>query len=236
MVMRKAKLSLIIPAYNEEKRIKDTLEQYAKFFSGKMDYEIIVITDGCTDRTVEVIKEVTRKHPNVRNRDYPKKLGKGGAVLKGFELARGELVAYADADGATPPKELMKLIKKMGRYDGAIGSRWMEGSSMMQKQPLSRRIASRILNALVRALLGMPYKDTQCGAKVFKRNAIKGILEGVKTTNFAFDITLLFHMNRKGFRIKEVPIKWSDRDFSTLKISRAAPRMFLVIIKLLFKR
>ena len=166
------RVSIIIPAYNEEKRIKTTLEGYVRSFSGKLDYEIIVVTDGCTDKTVEILKDISRRLPEIRNIDFSERLGKGGAILKGFKAAKGNLIAYVDADGATPGEGIIDLINKINGFDGVIGSRWMSGSIVSKKQPLLRRMASRILNYMIRLLLGMKYKDTQCGAKVFRENAI----------------------------------------------------------------
>lgn len=230
----KPKISIVMPAYNEEKRIVKTLKDYVSFFKNRGDFEILVITDGCTDGTVELVKELSRSHHQVKSKDFPKRLGKGGAVLKGFDMASGSVVAMTDADGATGPDELYRLIKNLGDYDGIIGSRWMKGSRVLTKQPLARRLASRGFNTMVRVFLRLPFKDTQCGAKVFRTDVVRGASKRVKTTGFAFDISLLHALKKDGRKVKEFPITWSDREMSTLKISRAVPRMFFAIMKLVF--
>ncbi len=225
-------LSIVIPAYNEENRIGSTLDTFSAYFkkSGKK-YEIVVIMDGCTDGTGRVVREKARNHGNIRFREFEVNAGKGGGLLKGFLEARGRYIAYTDADGATPPGEMMRLLKEIGDYDGIIGSRWMKGSVILEKQPLARRVASRGFNLLTRMVLGLPYKDTQCPAKIFRGDTLRKIASELKVTNFAFDALLLFTAKKQGYRIKEVPIEWKDKDLSSLKMSRAIPRMLFSVVK-----
>lgn len=228
----KPKLSIIIPAYNEEKRIGTTLDEISDYFKkSNLSYEILVIMDGCTDKTPQIVEERSRKNHNIRYRIYKEKQGKGGALIRGFKLVKGEYVAYVDADGATPPQELMKLYDMIGGYDGVIGSRWLETSRVTNKQTLARRIASRGFNMLTRVVLGLDYKDTQCPAKVFRRKVIADISDEFHVNNFAMDACLLYLIKKKGYNVIEVPIKWNDKPLSSLKISKAVWAMFWTVLK-----
>jgi dolichol-phosphate mannosyltransferase len=147
----------------------------------------------------------------------------------------GEYVAYTDADGATPPQEILNLLEKINGYDGVIGSRWLRGSVVVVKQRPSRRIASRGFNILTRLILGLRYRDTQCPAKVFRRDVVKSIARGLKVKDFAFDACMLYFAKKMGYRIKEVPITWKDKAMSSVSISRASVRMFVTILKMRFR-
>ncbi len=224
--------SIIIPAYNEEKRIRNTLINYANFFRNtKRSFEILVILNGCRDNTISVVKELKERYKEIDFINIEEAIGKGGALLQGFKLANGDLITYTDADGATMPETLYDLSKKISDYDGIIGSRWVNGAKILKKQPLSRRVASRGFNLLTRIILGLNYKDTQCAAKVFKKNVIDRIKDKVEPTNFAIDAVLLYHMKKEGFKIKEEPITWEDKEFSTLRIRKVIPNMLLTLIK-----
>jgi glycosyltransferase involved in cell wall biosynthesis len=207
------KLSVIIPSFNEEERIKDTLDNYCSCFSRyEGDWEIIVVMDGCNDHTTEIVSEFSKKRAEVRFLKFPERLGKGGAFLASLPFAEGDLIGYIDADGSSGASELIKLITyiKSGRWEGVIGSRWVEGAEITEKQRFFRRFLSRGLNVSVRVLFGLKFKDTQCGAKVFKRALIESCLPYINVRGFMFDVNLLYVATRKGFRIKEVPLKWKN--------------------------
>ena len=229
--------SIIIPAYNEEKRIRDTLIKYADFFrnTGK-SFEILVVLNGCRDKTIDVVKELKKKYNEINYADYEEAIGKGGALLEGFKLVKGNLITYTDADGSTLPETLYELSEKISDYDGIIGSRWIKGAKILKKQPIMRRIASRGFNILTRIILGLKYHDTQCAAKVFKKKTIDKIKDNVESTNFAIDAIILYHMKKAGFKIKEEPIVWEDKDFSTLRIRKVIPNMLMALIKTRLKR
>ena len=226
------KLSIIIPAWNEEKRIGRTLIQYIKYFSKKYDFEILVITDGCKDKTEEIINNLPLDLSSLKHLSFPEKLGKGGAIIEGIREAQGMYIAFTDADGSTPPEELEKLIVIADGWDGVIGSRWLDKSLVLKRQSLTRRLASRGFNVLVRLLFGLHYNDTQCGAKVFNNFAILDVVEELGLMNFAFDVDLLFRLNRKGYRVREVPIAWSHDDDSCLKLKKVVPAMFFSLMGL----
>ena len=225
-------LSLIIPAYNEEKRIKETLEAYrSKLLELGINFEIIVEMDGCTDRTPEIVRELAVKFPEIKFIEFKERLGKGGGLLKGFEIASGDVVGFVDADGSVKPSEFIKLLSEIERdYDIVIASRRAEGA-VVRNQPLLRKVLSKGFNVLVKLLFRLPFKDTQCGAKVFRRNALEKILPEVNSKGFAFDVNLLYLATRNGFRIKEVGIRWEDKRGSKVK-GRTVVEMFLAVIKL----
>ena len=232
-----AEYSIIIPAYNEEKRIRNTLINYLNFFkSTGRSFEILVVLNGCKDKTIDVVKELQTRHGEINFVNFDEAIGKGGALLEGFKLVKGELITYTDADGATLPETLYELSEKISDYDGIIGSRWINGAKILKKQSLARRIASRGFNILTRIILGLNYKDTQCAAKVFKKNVINRIKDKVEPTNFAIDAVLLYHMKKEGFKIKEEPITWEDKEFSTLRIRKVIPNMLSAIIKTRMKK
>jgi glycosyltransferase involved in cell wall biosynthesis len=191
--------------------------------------------DGCTDKTFEIVKEYSKKNSEISYITFSKKLGKGGGIIKGFKAAKGKNISFTDADGSTSPEELHKLIESMGDSDAVIGSRWLDNSVILQKESVTRRIASRGFNKLVRLLFNLPFKDTQCGAKTFKKYVITDVLDNLKLTNFAFDIDLLYQIKRKGYKTIEIPITWEHDNFKELKISKAIPSMFLSIIGLRMK-
>ena len=226
--------SIIIPAYNEEKRIEQTLTSYTDFFKDK-DSEIFVVLNGCTDNTLSIVEKFSKKNPQVKYKNYPQKLGKGGAIIEGFKLVSGSIIAYTDADGSVKPEDLFNLTKKIENCDAVIGSRWLRGSVIIKKQDLIRIILGRAYNILVRLILNLPFKDTQCASKIFKRNAILSILPEIEVTNFSFDAALLYKLNREGFKIKEEPIIWENKGGSTVKITKDVPKMLLAIIKIRLK-
>ena len=225
------KLSIIIPAYNEEDRIKETLEAYCDFFSGKIDFELQVIVNGCTDNTLGVVKNVAKKHKQVRYVDIGKVASKGAAVNYGFKIANGELIGFVDADMATKPDSFYELVKNIEGYEGVVASRWIKNAIVNKKQNLTRIIAGRMFNLLVNIFFNLKIKDTQCGAKLFKNNAIKKVSTHLGKTKWAFDVDLLYHMKLYGYKINEVPTEWNEPGGSHLK-SKTVLEMFLSILRL----
>src|SRR3989344_9111385 len=143
------KISIVIPAYNEEKRIKKTVESYISHFK-KYNYELIIIPNGCKDKTEDIVKRFSQKYPQIKYKIIKEALGKGEAVKQGFIIAKGDLIGFVDADNSTKPKYFEDLIKNIGDYDCIIASRYIKGSILKPKQKLPRIIASRAFNFLVR--------------------------------------------------------------------------------------
>jgi len=228
------KLSIVIPAHNEEHRLPPMLEAYAAFFVEKYgsEMELIVVPNFCDDRTAEVAREIAGRYPVVKVLEDPGQVGKGGAVLLGTEAAEGDLIGFVDADGATPPEAFDDLVEKISLDGCIIASRWMKESEMSPKQPLDRRIASRSFNLMVRVLFGMRLKDTQCGAKLFRREVIQTVMRNMGVTCWAFDVDMLFQTKRLGASIREIPTVWHDQAGSKLRVGRAGLNMFVALVRL----
>ncbi len=228
------KLSIIIPAHNEEHRLPPVLKSYAEFFSKKMgdEVEIIVVVNGTIDGTARVAETIAGRYPIIRILDEPSRIGKGGAIMLGIEHASGEYTGYVDADGATIADEFYKLYIKSQGLDGAIASRWMEGSVVDLPQKLTRRVASRMFNLMTRVLFGLKFSDTQCGAKIFRLTALNEVFPKLGVTQWAFDVDLLFHLRRTGFRIQEFSTVWNDAEGSKVEVPKVALDMAAALIRL----
>ncbi|MBE0447829.1 MAG: glycosyltransferase family 2 protein [Actinobacteria bacterium] len=228
------KLSIVIPAYNEERRIKKTLIKYHNYFSEKYDddFEMIVVTDGCKDGTPNVVREFSREFPHVKHLNFARRLGKGGGIIQGFKIAEGEMIGFVDADCGAEPKEFDKLIGATRFKDGAIGSRWLNRSLVKTKEPFLREVGSRIFYLIARTLFGLTYKDTQCGAKVFRKQVVKDIMNKIYLTGFTFDLDLLYRMKRKNYEIEEVPISWKHQEGSKLNFGKIAPLAVISALEL----
>jgi len=222
------RISLVIPAYNEEDRIKTVLSRYANHFH-LQDQEIIVVCEG-TDSTRNIVKKLSKKCPNVKLLSFEKRLGKGGGIIEGFKAAKGERIGFADADESVEPDDIKKMFDLLSRVDGVIASRKLKESRILVKQPLKRRIASKIFNILVRMFFGLNFKDTQCGAKVFRKEAIKNVLVELNTKGFEFDVELLWRLKNKGYKVIEFPITWKHSEGSNFSLSNA-PKMFFSLLK-----
>jgi glycosyltransferase involved in cell wall biosynthesis len=221
--------SVVIPAFNEELRIGRTLRRYATRLSG---WEIIVVLNGCTDRSAQIAKAAAADHPGIRIVEIGARAGKGGALARGLGLARGDVVAFTDADGATDPAELARLCDLVGPADAVVGSRWLPGADVVVPQPLIRRAASRVFNLLVRVLFGLRFTDTQCGAKAFRAQTLHSILPEVETANYAFDVDLLLALQRSGASVVEVPTRWRDVDGSKVRLVEGAIKMLFAVMRL----
>lgn len=228
------KISIVIPAYNEEERIESTLLDYLGFFDNAMksDYEIIVIPNNCSDGTVDIVARLLKKHKSIKSKEFKYYTGKSGALIEGFKLAQGDLIGFTDADNSASPRSFFKLVEGMEGFDGAIGSRWVKDAEIELKQPFMRRVFSRSFNFLVRFLLGLNYYDTQCGAKVFRGDKLKKIIPFLGKTLWAFDMDLLYQLKREKAMIVEVPIHWKDDSRTTLNLKKASFQMFLSLVRL----
>ena len=226
-------LSIIIPAHNEAERIGPTLKAYINFFGKKkseegLDFEIIVVNNASKDNTLDIVKEFSKKCRELKWLDFDQG-GKGFAIIEGFKVARKEYVGFIDADMSTFPNDFYDLYKNIANFDGIIGSRWLKNSKT--KRTFGKYIRSKGFNYLVRSLFLFPYRDTQCGAKIFKRNKILEIIDEINSIKWAFDVNLLYLLNKKGSRIKEFPTVWFDKEGS--KISPKVPiQMAAGIIRL----
>ncbi len=221
--------SIVIPAYNEEKRIERTLRKYTQTF-GK-GYEFITICDG-TDKTGNIVKELSKKDKRIRPLilEYHLK-GKGESVYKGFDLSKGKTVGFTDADCSVKPKEYKKLIEGLKYCDCVVASRRVDGAKIVMNRPWHIQFASFVFNKIVNFLFGLGIKDTQCGAKVMKKHVYEKIKKDLTLMGFEFDVELLWRIKKSGFSILEVPIVWLHDVRSKTKISNH-PNLLYKILKL----
>lgn len=228
-------LLLIIPAYNEEDRIGPVLRDYVQHFREHYPgrFRILVVLNGCTDNTLEVVQQAAAQFPEIQYLDFPGRIGKGGALIEG--LKRGpdvDYIGYVDADGATAPAAFLELVRHLDKADCVIGSRWLPGSVLHVPQSSRRRFYSRAFHLLVELLFRMGIRDTQCGAKVMRREAVERIHSALTIADMTFDINLLYSLKRAGFRILEVPTEWTDKLGSKVQFGRAALAWFLSVVRL----
>lgn len=223
------KLSIVVPAYNEEKRIKRTLECLVERFNGSC--EIIVVSES-NDKTDNIVTEFSRNSAAVKLVTSTKRLGKGGAFKKGVQTAHGEIVMLLDSDLPVPISDVEKVASTVGRIDIAVASREVQGTKMLVYPPLARVFAGKAFSHIFNALFDLNVKDTQCGCKAFKREALQSVLSTVESNGFEFDAELLFKCKRKGYTIREVPVTWSYKPDSKLNLFNDTLKMGKGVLKL----
>jgi len=211
-------LDLIVPAHNEAHRIGPTLEVFRRGLPHP-DMRFIVALDNCDDATPEIAARHAVEDSRVEIHAFPK-LGKGGVIRQAFNRCRADLVAFVDADGSTAPEQLAILVDEMHRADGAIASRRLPSSTVQGRRAMGRVAASVLFAWLVRHLFGLPYRDTQCGAKVIRREVLEVLLPRVTTSDYLFDVDLLLQADNQGYTIVEVPTVWVARPGSRVRLVR----------------
>ncbi|CAN5704549.1 glycosyltransferase family 2 protein [soil metagenome] len=219
-------LSVIIPAFDEERRIGRTLRLLSSHL-GTLAYpsEILVVDDGSRDGTRAEVERATEDSPvRIRALHFPVNRGKGHAVRNGMLDAEGDVLVFYDADGSAPPEEIAKLVAAIARgADVAAGSRRLDQA--LVERSLKRKLISRGFNVLVRSIVGLDVEDSQCGIKAFQRHAARRIFEQQKLDGFAFDCEVLAIAHRQGWQIVDVPVKWTDAAGSKLNLARASLAM-----------
>lgn len=230
-------LLLLIPAHNEEQRIGPVLREFAEHFRRHYPgrFRIVVVLNGCRDNTEGVVRAAAAAYPEIEYLNFPERIGKGGALIEGLKLApEADLIGYVDADGATGPAAFLQLVARAPQADCVIGSRWLPGAVLHQRQTWLRRLFSRAFHLLVQCLLRLNVKDTQCPAKVLHRAAVEAVHDRLQIADLAFDVNLLYVLKRAGFRILEVPIEWTDKLGSkvTQSLLRSSLVMFLSVVRL----
>jgi dolichyl-phosphate beta-glucosyltransferase len=230
-------LSVIVPAYNEEDRVGNTLDGIMSYLdkTGE-DYEIIVVDDGSSDRTCEVVDERARANPRVHLLTLGRNRGKGAAVREGILASRGDEVLFSDADLATPIEELGKLRARVrDGYDIAIGSRALGGSDIRVRQHPMRELMGRTFNVFVRALIMNGIRDTQCGFKLFRGDVARDLFGASTVDGFAFDVEVLL-LAKPRYRVAEVPVVWRHIEQSKVSPGIDAARMLVDVLKLKVRR
>ncbi|HEX4213517.1 MAG TPA: dolichyl-phosphate beta-glucosyltransferase [Candidatus Dormibacteraeota bacterium] len=209
------RLSIVIPAYNEEPRLPGTVRHAIAYLEGaRRSYELVLVDDGSIDGTLDYMRRLQSERPRVRVIQLRPNRGKGKAVCEGVRAARGELILYSDADLSTPIEELPRLEQAIeDGADVAFGSRAAPGAREVN-QPFYRRVMGKGFNVLVRLLLLPEFRDTQCGFKLFRATVARESFAATRTEGFAFDVEVLWRAKRAGFRVVEVPVRWLNSDTS----------------------
>ena len=227
-------LSVIIPAYNEEKRLPKTLTEIDKYLRKQFyDYEIIVVNDGSKDRTAEIVRKLAKEIKNLRLIDNKTNHGKGFVVRQGLLKAQGRYRLFTDADNSTSIDQVEKMWPEFEKgYDIVIGSRDIKGAILDPPQPWLRRLVGDTFNLLVQLILGLwGFWDTQCGFKGFTEKAAKDILPKCKINRFAFDPEILVIGKKMGYKIKEIPIHWKATPTTAVKL-KSMVKMGIDLLKI----
>jgi dolichyl-phosphate beta-glucosyltransferase len=212
-------LSVVIPAYNEEARLTQSLLRVAAYLNERMQAgEIVIVNDGSRDRTLELAQEFAGSyataHLSVTVLDNPGNRGKGYSVRNGMLRARGEWALFSDADLSSPIEECDRLLARAesARCEVAIGSRALDRSLIGVHQPPLREVAGRLFNGCMRLITGLPYADTQCGFKLFRQDAARRIFARQRLERFGFDVEILFIARKLGYHAVEVPVRWNNAE------------------------
>jgi dolichyl-phosphate beta-glucosyltransferase len=235
MIQVEPELSIVIPAFNEEKRLGRTLTRIRDYFdthpAGPGGIEIIVVDDGSTDATARLVEECAGQVPSLRLISNGENRGKGYSVRHGMLEARGRIALFTDADLSSPIEESEKLLTAIrAGNDIAIGSRALDRSLIAVHQSRFRETAGVIFNGLVRLFTGLPFEDTQCGFKAFVREQSRIIFEQQRTERFGFDPEILFLARRHGLRSVEVPVQWAHDPATKVHVLRDSLLMFADLI------
>lgn len=227
-------LSVIVPFKDESERLPRTLSAILAFFNGRGGrYEIILVDDGSVDDTLAAIKPFLR--PEVVVLRHAKNQGKGAAIRTGILFATGRRLLFMDADLSTPIEEIDALNRALDEgFSVAIGSRCAPGAHVREKQPSHRVLIGKIGNALIRLVLGLPYADTQCGFKLFTREAGRMLFESLRFPRWSFDFEILYRAKQRGYQVKEVPVEWHDAPGSKFHPVRDAVRCVIDLCRIRF--
>jgi len=221
-------LSIIIPSYNEELRLPATLDRIAAYLqSDGRTAEVLVVDDGSNDRTAPVAESFRSRIPSLRVVSNGVNRGKGYSVRHGMQEARGRIALFTDADLSAPIEEAGKLIAALETYDVAIGSRAMDRSLISVHESLFREFAGIIFNKIVRIILWLPFVDTQCGFKAFRRERCSILFEQQRIERFGFDPELLYLARHHGLRAVEIPVRWGHSPATKVSMWRDSIQMFI---------
>ena len=232
--MPELSVSIVLPAYNEAARIASTLEKVMGYAQRHgWNAEVVVVNDGSTDNTAEIVRGYAGRHSSLRMVENPGNRGKGYSVRNGMLHATGDILLFSDADLSSPIEEADKLFAAIqAGADVAIGSRWIDTGLQVRRQPMHRQVFGRMFNLALRAVLGLNFKDTQCGFKAFSRRAADVVFPQQQIERWGFDPELLYIAKRAGLRTVEVPVAWSHREGTRINPLRDGMRMVLELFKI----
>lgn len=225
--MAHPELSIVIPAYNESARIESALERVTSCITEQgWNAEILVVDDGSSDDTAQIVQRWMQTHPRLHLIQNPGNRGKGYSVRNGLLQAAGDIVMFTDADLSAPMEEAERLITAIREgADVAIGSRWLDRARQTIHQPLYRQFFGRCFNWITRTVMGLPFKDTQCGFKAFKRSAAQVIFRLQTIERWGFDPEILFIARKLGYQIREVPVTWGHDERSRISYLKDGMKM-----------
>src|SRR5687767_6981177 len=224
-------ISIIIPAFEEEARVGDSITRVLEFVSGGgTSAELIVVDDGSKDRTAETAEEAFRAFSNVPSKvvRYEENRGKGYAVRTGLFAAKADIALFSDADLSTPIEEMPKLVDPIRKdeYDVTFGSRALDRSLIGTHQPWRREQGGKVMNLVIRTMSSLPFADTQCGFKAFNMVKFRPLLDLMTVDRFGFDVEFLFVAKNHGLRLAEIPVLWNNVEGSKVSAVRDTRRMF----------
>lgn len=220
-------LSIIIPAFNEELRLPETLSRISAYIrASQRATEVIVVDDGSTDQTANIGNSFQREIGSLRVVANNENRGKGYSVRHGMREARGRIVLFTDADLSAPIEEADKLLTALADHDVAIGSRALNRSLISVRQSIFREYAGMVFNFIVRAILRLPFVDTQCGFKAFRRQPSAVIFQQQRIERFGFDPELLYLARHHGLRSVEIPVRWAHSPATKVSMWRDSMQMF----------
>ena len=237
MADERPRLSVVVPCYNEELRLRRTIEQIERYLGSRGDrYELILVDDGSADGTRRVMEEAAARNKSIRIVALPVNRGKGRALAEGVRVSRGDYVLVTDADLSTPIEELPKLEAALAAGAGvAIGSRAIKGSRVELSQPIYRVLMGKAFNIIVQLVLLPGIWDTQCGFKLFRGDIARDVFEGLTTDGFGYDPEVLYLAKKKGVRIAEVPVVWRNSAPTKVNAIRSSLDMFRHVLRIRFR-
>jgi glycosyltransferase involved in cell wall biosynthesis len=228
-------ISVVVPAFNEERRLERTLERMGEWLDSTGEsYEVLVVDDGSKDGTRAIAEKFAREKPQFHSVALPENRGKGAAIRAGFQKSRGEIVLFSDADLSTPIEELDRLRGALRNGAGfVIASRGLKESNLEVRQQWLRETMGKTFNRLVRFLTGIPFRDTQCGFKLLRGSDARALSTEMREEGFAFDVELILLARRRGIAIREVPVTWRNDARSRVDPIEDAWKMLLAIPRIL---
>ena len=227
-------LSIVIPTYNEKNSISDTLKRISEYLTNKnYEYEIIVVDDGSTDDTVNIVRHFSELNKNIKIIRNEINRGKGYTVKRGMMNAKGHYVIFSDADLSTPIEEVEKLLPYLKQgYDIAIGSRALKESDIQIHQPWYREYMGKFFNVIVRSLMLSKFHDTQCGFKCFRGDVARTLFAQQTINHFSFDVEVLFLAIRYNYTVKEIPIQWFNEPNTRVDAIKDSSKMLKDLLKI----
>jgi len=235
--MENKKVSIIVPAYNEEKRLSNFLNSLCSYCikNKHVKWEVITVNDGSSDSTKEIIKKIGKKFDFLIGLSHKKNKGKGAAIKTGVKNASGNIIIFIDADGATPPQEIDKIIKVLEKTDVGIGYRRHKESRIIRSQPLRRLLAGEIFNIIVNLILDLKIYDTLCGFKGLHAEH-KNIILDCQTNRWSFDVEMLYLAKKYHLKIEKVPIIWKHIENSKISLLKDPIKMIVELINIRIRR